>query len=211
MNTGRTHFKKGHIPWNKGMHIKSNNALEIWYKNGGKTWCEGKHPWKDRPHPMLGKSAWNKGTDSRIEKICNACGNKFKIYPYRKNTALFCSLKCRSQHFSKFHIPWNKGKPFLSVRGNKSNFWKGGISRQYKDGYWSLKYKNWRREIFIRDSFTCKNCKKSGVYIEAHHIKSWADYPKLRFNANNGITLCKKCHSKTENYKGKNKRGDKFE
>ncbi len=33
MNSGQ--FKKGHITWNKGKHIQTNNALEIWRLNGG--------------------------------------------------------------------------------------------------------------------------------------------------------------------------------
>lgn len=35
-------FKNGHISWLKGKHIKINNALEIYYKNGGKSWSLGK-------------------------------------------------------------------------------------------------------------------------------------------------------------------------
>ena len=31
----KTEFKKGHKTWNKGTHIQTNNALEIWRKNGG--------------------------------------------------------------------------------------------------------------------------------------------------------------------------------
>ena len=30
--------------------------------------------------------------------------------------------------------------------------------------------------------------------MEAHHVKSWAEYPKLRYQMNNGITFCKECH-----------------
>jgi len=110
-------------------------------------------------------------------------------------------------------IPWNKGKksPETTLRNLTNNpggkgenhwNWQGGTSRGYKTGYYSLKYKNWRRKVFERDSFTCQGCGGIG-YITAHHIKSFAHYPKLRFNVKNGLTLCESCHALTDNYKGK--------
>lgn len=52
-----------------------------------------------------------------------------------------------------------------------------------------------------RDNWTCQNCgnrskKNKYIRIEAHHIKPFAVFPELRFKLSNGITLCKKCHSK---------------
>lgn len=56
-------------------------------------------------------------------------------------------------------------------------------------------YKKWRLEIYKRDHFRCQwpNCtnKKN---LNAHHIQTWANNPGLRYDKNNGITLCKLHH-----------------
>jgi len=109
---------------------------------------------------------------------------------------------------SKAHkgkIPWNKIG--------------GGINPLIKIIRLSSKYKEWRLQVFGRDNFTCQKCGVRGTYLEPHHIKSFASMLR-EFNIctleesrtcdnlwdlNNGITLCKECHSKTDNYKGRNK------
>ena len=92
-------------------------------------------------------------------------------------------------------------------KGEKAYNWKGGTSKGYKTGYYSFEYKAWREAVFKRDDYICQNCfGKRGQYITAHHIKSFAYYPKLRFDINNGITLCEDCHKLTDNYKGKAKK-----
>lgn len=82
--------------------------------------------------------------------------------------------------------------------------WKGGVSREkrYKH-YYNAEYKKWRISVFTRDNFTCQSCGIRGVYITAHHIKSWAKYKELRYDINNGVTLCEECHKLTDNYKGR--------
>ena len=65
------------------------------------------------------------------------------------------------------------------------------------------RYLQWRSDVFQRDNWTCKTCGKRGCYLEAHHNKSWAKYPKLRYKVSNGITLCRECHKLTNNYKNK--------
>lgn len=62
----------------------------------------------------------------------------------------------------------------------------------------SKKYKDWREKVFKRDNWTCQDCGIVGGYLEAHHIKSWKCYPKLRYIIDNGKTLCLKCHNKTK-------------
>ena len=59
----------------------------------------------------------------------------------------------------------------------------------------SAKFIKWRKEVFKRDNYTCQECKKrGGIYLHAHHVKQFAFYPELRFDTNNGITLCRDCH-----------------
>lgn len=62
----------------------------------------------------------------------------------------------------------------------------------------SKKYKIWRMSVFLRDNFTCQCCGRRGCYLEAHHIKRFVDYPELRYELNNGVTLCLECHNQTK-------------
>jgi hypothetical protein len=55
---------------------------------------------------------------------------------------------------------------------------------------------SWRKSIFERDDYTCQKCKIKGGKLNAHHLKSWALFPELRFEISNGITLCVICHRK---------------
>lgn len=91
-----------------------------------------------------------------------------------------------------------RGKP--SGRGGELHpNWKGGLSTVNHTVRRSIEYKNWREAVFSRDGWRCVWCGFKG-YVEADHIKSFALYPDLRFDINNGRTLCKPCHKKTETY-----------
>ncbi len=62
--------------------------------------------------------------------------------------------------------------------------------RQYK----SAKYRNCKRQVFVRDSYTCQMCQKNKCKISAHHILVWSRFPEHRYDINNGISLCLRCH-----------------
>lgn len=55
------------------------------------------------------------------------------------------------------------------------------------------RYSEWRKAVYERDAYTCQDCGASGRIV-AHHIKQWAHYPELRFDVDNGVTLCGDCH-----------------
>ncbi len=84
--------------------------------------------------------------------------------------------------------------------GELSYNWKGGISKINKSERQNLmlqnEYKFWRKAVFNRDNYTCIKCGLRGINLNAHHIKTWTKYPELRYNINNGISLCKDCHIK---------------
>lgn len=64
----------------------------------------------------------------------------------------------------------------------------------------SFEYSIWRKSVFERDNYTCVFCGKRGGEIHPDHIKQFAYHPELRFEINNGRTLCRACHLKTETY-----------
>lgn len=55
-------------------------------------------------------------------------------------------------------------------------------------------YTGWRRDVFFNDNFTCFLCDKRGGKLHAHHIKPWSEFPELRYEVFNGVTLCVDCH-----------------
>lgn len=156
------------------------------------------------------------------EYICEICGKSFKGSKYNANR--FCSREC----YNAFHSIKNKvricptcKKEFIAKcsedkycskecynknrnmpKGENHWNWQGGISK-INDRKDSNDYKQWRKQVYQRDNYTCQYC-GSKEKINAHHIKSWKDFPELRYDVNNGITLCEKCHinlHKTIGYK----------
>ena len=55
--------------------------------------------------------------------------------------------------------------------------------------------KGWRKAVKNRDGWKCRiannNCFGK---LEAHHILPWSEFPELRYEVNNGITLCHAHH-----------------
>ena len=57
-------------------------------------------------------------------------------------------------------------------------------------------FKKWAQEVKVRDGFQCQICSQRGVYLESHHMNSWDIYVSERYDLNNGVSLCKRCHQR---------------
>jgi hypothetical protein len=56
-------------------------------------------------------------------------------------------------------------------------------------------YHYWRKGVRIRDSFKCRlESDECFGRFEVHHILKWSDHPDLRYDINNGISLCQFHH-----------------
>ena len=156
-------------------------------------------------------------------KECAWCRKKYYNYKSKKYCSRKCSgFAKRGKRFSQDHREKlslaKKGKPIKHFIENKEEItakiiqkqkgvprpkwsgknhpnWQGGKTPKNLRIRNSIKFKEWRSEVFRRDRWVCQKCEnKNGSKINAHHIKPFARYPELRFEIKNGITLCIECH-----------------
>jgi transcription elongation factor Elf1 len=65
-----------------------------------------------------------------------------------------------------------------------------------------MRVKAWTQYIKMKDGFECQKC-HSNKNLQAHHCIPYSISPELAYDSNNGITLCKSCHSEFHNKYGR--------
>jgi endogenous inhibitor of DNA gyrase (YacG/DUF329 family) len=154
--------------------------------NGKRTYCSKQCKIKNQIIPK-GKNSprWN----STLTK-CKNCGQNFYRWKSNKNKK-YCSKKCYSEDLSGKYPKNLKGK-----RGIKPRTYH--LRKRGKRG--SVFDREWRIAVFERDNYICQRCNIRGGRLQAHHKKPYKEYPDLRYDLNNGETLCIDCHKNTETY-----------
>jgi hypothetical protein len=205
------------VPWivkerkKLGMDIQKIRKLNI-----GKYW-RGRKRKNDSRATLIkqrkGKTYKEIYGENKGLEIKNKLSKKRKKFNYTFEKELARILKIKLNILlglrkkQKEVIPWNKNKTKftddrllkLSLdRRGKNNPMFGKHSYNYKGGYKrdrdTIEYQDWRLSVYKKDGYTCQLCRQLGGRLNAHHIKSWKDFPDFRFTVSNGLTLCSSCH-----------------
>ena len=165
---------------------------------------------------MLGKSAWNNGkpaTEEMIRKNREShkgihAGEKHPMYGKHhtpesrlKNSLAHIGVTQSPELIKKrfdsragySHSTETKSKIGFANSGDKNGMWEGGISREeYPAVFWKKCFKDMIRD---RDNRMCQICgtPEMGKALDIHHI----DYDKRNVDPGNLISLCHRCHGKT--------------
>jgi len=160
------------------------------FEKGNVPWNTGLKLGKNPAHSLRMKGKKHtKETKQKMSKIMKEKGNRPPTQWGHK------------YNLGRKHTEETKKKMSEKFKGEKCYRWKGGITPINRSIRNSLEYRLWRTAVFERDNFTCVWCGDSrGGNLEADHIKPFAQYPELRFAIDNGRTLCKECHKKTDTY-----------
>ena len=111
---------------------------------------------------------------------CYWCGKEIRIpiYMVDSDQRRFCSRKCLGE--------WSR----INNKGERSPNWKGGKTYEFYPETFNKKFK---QEIRERDHFRCQICGHKDKKLSVHHI----DYDKYNGDRSNLVSLCRKCHGKT--------------
>jgi len=163
-------YKRTKSVWNKGLTKKDDKRIVY-----NRPTCFKK-----------GQIAWNKGI--------KGFGKEFgfqKGHGYIGGGSAKGKRNSIITEFKKGIIPWNKGIHGVMKAWNKGLGKQTTTERQKEMVTWQ--YLEWRKKVFQKDDWTCQKCKKRGGKLIADHIKMWCLFPELRYDLNNGQTLCKEC------------------
>lgn len=208
MRNEKGQFVKGNIPWTTGkkrppvpesVRLRISNALK-----GRKLPPRSQEHIKNLSISLTGRigAFTNKTHSVESKKKISAAhiGKSFTL-----DHKLKLSLIKKGKKTGPFSEERRRISSLYARKGERSNFWKGGVSSVNQKIRVSMEYRLWREAVYKRDDYRCMDCGERGGQLNADHILPFAYFERLRFDINNGQTLCRPCHKKTLTYGSKAK------
>jgi len=190
-NTGRTHFKKGNIPWSK--ILKGNFPEKILKNMSMAQKGRKKPPWTEEHRRKIGESTkrnmlklWQ---NPEYRKHMSEVHKGFKVSDKTKQKL---SLIKKGHFISeetrrKIGLAFRGRKASLEARnnmsiahkglqmGSKHPNWKGGITPLFTQIRNCKEDDEWKKKVFKRDNYICQNCRNNeSRNLEIHHIKRFS-------------------------------------
>lgn len=155
-----------------------------------------KEYFKSKGYILVGEYLRSRDPIKTLCPIGHTCYISFDNFKNKNRRCLTCYREGNKgkahPRYGKQHSEETKIKLSQAFLGEKSSFWKGGISCEPYCQVWSDK--EYKEAIRERDNHICQNpyCYKNDSRLHIHHI----DYDKKNCGPNNLITVCGSCNSR---------------
>jgi len=153
-----------------------------------------KYKIKIRNYSEAVKNSYEKYPELKIKAKGKQCGSYkegyYSKYAKKSNECISCGTKIGPKA-KRCYSCTNKIRLFSQETRKKMSLALGGTGIPFENRDYSAKFYEVRELIRIRDNYTCQLCHKKAKHV--HHI----DYDKKNCSEDNLITLCIKCHLKT--------------
>lgn len=168
------HYSNGHgCPYCTHQKVNHIDSLGFNYSKSVDLWSDKNSKTPFDYYPKSGIKVWWKCEHGKHEdyfrQIASATYKNFKCPKCIKESV---SLKYRGEN----HHNWKGTTPYVKALRK------------------SIEYKQWLKEVYNKDMYTCQCCGYRGRKLRAHHILNFSNHENIRFDVNNGITLCGNCH-----------------
>lgn len=157
---------------------KISDALQ-----GRSVWNKGK-TWPDEVRQKISQTNKARGIRPRI--ICMGRGARSASWKGGKPRCIDCGKQLRAYSARRCKE--------CVCKGDRAYNWKGGIRTIHQTIRGSIEFRAWRGAVFSRDNWTCQKANTNHIELNAHHIVNFSEYPALRFDIDNGITLSADAH-----------------
>lgn len=140
----------------------------------------------------------------KVDYRCK-CGTKSTISVHAFSIGQRCFGCGRSKRSGENHPYYHKG---YLIAGDRNPNWNPALTsdeRRLRQHRGDHRYKIWRKSVYTRDDYTCQKCRRRGGALNVHHVENFSEKVEKRYDIENGITFCKKCHDDFHRIYGKMK------